>query len=1176
MRLKTTCVLSVGILFCASLGYSQTSGSITGSIQDAQQAAIPNASITVTNNEQKVTQSVQSESTGRFVFPTLPAGTYDLSVQAAGFKKLERRGITLNADQRLTLGDITLEVGAVTESVEISANTVALQTESAERSDSLVSKQIQNIAVNGRNPLDLVKLLPGVVSTANFQVAGSGGLGSISANGTRTSENQTTINGIGNVDTGSNGGQNVTVSMDSIQEFRVLTSAYQAEYGRSAGAQIVEVTKSGTADFHGSAYWYHRHEGLNANNWKNNRDGLARNKFRFNDLGYTIGGPVIIPKLLHKSSNKLFFFWSQEYQKQLAPNSTKNATVPTALERQGDFSQSVDSSGNPFPYIKDATLNLPCSASNTSGCFAADGVLGRIPQSRLYAPGVALLKFFPLPNAASVANKGFNYQSQISDQAPRREDLLRIDYNINSNMRVFGHFIYNQNSLNQNYGQWAIGLVVPVTPISYVSPGNSWALGHTWTISPSMTNEFTFGTSHNSINIFPATNALTRTASGVNLPVLYPSAVQSDLLPTLSFGGTRIGNSPTVTNPYAPFVNYNTTLDWVDNLNKVVGRHSLKAGIYIQRSRKDQTSFSTTNGNYNFGDNSSNPYDTGFGFANAAIGVYNSFTQANAYLNGMYRYTNLEVYVQDTWKITDRITLDYGLRGAWYQPQYDAAMQTSTFDPSAYDPSKAPRLYQPGLSQAGTRIAVDPASGQTLAAAYIGYEIPNSGVFANGMLQQGKGINKYLMENRGPQWGPRFGMAWDVTGHQNLVVRAGGGMYYDRIQGNKIFDMIRNPPVTTAPTLNYGYAQDINPASALLAPPNVYMSDLTGHVPTVYNYTVSIQSKLPGSFVLDTAYVGSQSRHLPDQLNLNAIPYGATFLPQNQDKTLAASSLAGQTALPTNFLRPYKGLGDITLYENTANSNYNALQVTLNRRFAKGLFTGIAYTWSHALTNVTSDTDYKSIDQYDHLRNYSNASFDRRHNLVANFVYDVPRILSSTGFAHSILDGWQLSGIARLVTGDPFTPGFSISGVNNQNLTGSYTEGARLVVLGNPNTGSDNPYTRVNPAVFGEPQPGNIGTTAKIRYLFNPGINNWDLTLQKTFSVKDRMGVQLRVDAFNAFNHTQFSGINSTLNFANLTNPNPTNLAFDSAGNLVNKNGFGTVSGARDPRILQTVIRFTF
>src|SRR5579872_529164 len=307
---KTTSILTLSLVLCG-IGYAQTtSGSIAGTIVDSQHAALTNAGVTAREQEQKFTLTTKTDDAGRFVFTQVPPGTYTISVEAPGFKKFDRAGIVLNANDKLAVGEMVMEVGAITEQIEVSATAVTLQTESAERSEALVSKQMENIAVNSRSYLDLVKLVPGVVSTVNLQTAGPGGLANISANGTRTNSNQLTINGISNVDTGSNGSVNVTLSLDSVSEFKILTGVYQAEYGRSMGAQISVVTKSGSSDLHGSGYWFHRNDSLNANNWLNNRNNLPRNLFRFNDLGATFGGPVYIPKVI-KEKDKLFFFWSE-------------------------------------------------------------------------------------------------------------------------------------------------------------------------------------------------------------------------------------------------------------------------------------------------------------------------------------------------------------------------------------------------------------------------------------------------------------------------------------------------------------------------------------------------------------------------------------------------------------------------------------------------------------------------------------------------------------------------------------------------------------------------------------------------------------------------------------------------------------------------------------------------
>jgi hypothetical protein len=620
----------------------------------------------------------------------------------------------------------------------------------------------------------------------------------------------------------------------------------------------------------------------------------------------------------------------------------------------------------------------------------------------------------------------------------------------------------------------------------------------------------------------------------------------------------------------------------IDNFTKSFSTHTVKAGFYFQYSQKDQTSFANANGDINFGDNTANPFDTGYGYANAALGIFNTYNQASQYATGKYRYQNIEWYVQDNWKPSSRMTLDYGLRFYYIQPQYDKAMQTATFLPELWDPSKAPRLFQPALVN-GVRSGVDPVTGQVVAASFIGRIVPNSGDLLNGIRQAGQGVNKYLMENKGVLYAPRFGFTYDLTGRQSMIVRGGGGVFYDRFQGNETFDMITNPPTTFAPTIQFGRFQELGTASsALLSPFGLNAFLFEGDIPTVYNYNVGIQTKLPASFVLDVSYVGSQSRHLLQRVNLNAIPYGAAFSPANQDPTVS-SSLPGGASLPADFLRPYRGFGNINLHEMTGEANYNALQTTLDRRFHRGLLFSVSYTLSKALgTTGGGDGDFHRIDGRDREANYGPLNVDRRHNFVANFVYEVPSLASrfgNNGVARNVFEGWQISGIYRIQSGAPYTPGFSISGIGNQNLTGSFTEGSRIRLVGEPGSGnSGNPYVQFDTSAFAAPQTGSLGLESGRNFLTGPGVNNLDVSVQKSFQLRGRTRFELRADAFNALNHTQFSGVNATANFANLTATTPSNLPYDANGNFIiaNRNGFGTVSGARDPRIIQLAARIRF
>ena len=474
---KTTMML-VSLLLTGLPGFAQTiSGSIAGRVVDAQGAVVPNASVTVTEPSKNLRVSSKTSAGGDFLVPGLLPGTYSIMVESNGFKKLPRSGITLNANDKLALGDLVLEVGAVTETVEVSAQAAVLQTESVERSATISGTQISNIEVNGRSPLDLAKLVPGVQFTngSNYAVASSNGANDFTVNGARPSQNQLTINGIGNVDTGNNGGLNIAVSLDSIAEFKILTNSYQAEYGRSVGGQISLVTKSGTEHFHGSGYWQHRNDSLNANTFLNNARDLPKNLFRYNDVGYTIGGPVYFPHFERRTKDKLFFFFSQEFQRQLSPNAVKNVLVPTALERKGDFSQSLNNNGQKLTFINDPLTGAPFP-----------GMV--VPQSRFYSSGQALLNLFPLPNTPQVSN--FNYTSQLPGEAPRQETLVRIDYNLTEKFRVFGHYIDNRQPTVAPYGSFVLGLNIPITPIANPVPGNSVAAGATWTISPTTTNEF--------------------------------------------------------------------------------------------------------------------------------------------------------------------------------------------------------------------------------------------------------------------------------------------------------------------------------------------------------------------------------------------------------------------------------------------------------------------------------------------------------------------------------------------------------------------------------------------------------------------------------------------------------------------------------------------------------------
>jgi hypothetical protein len=1169
-----------------STGAQGTLGSVAGTIRDAQGAAVPGATVELTSPRRGVTQVATSNESGDFVFLNLQPDTYRLKVAMESFKTVERENVVVNAADRLSVGIIELALGALTETVTVTSRVTEVQSRSAERSLAIDSTAISNLAVNGRSPLALTRVVPGV---ANAPADGSN-LG-FNVNGSRGGVHNLTVDGVSNMDTGNNG-MSGNINLDAVEEFKILTNAYQAEYGRSSGAQISVVTKSGGRSYTGRAYWYRRHEGMNANSWINNRDrGLALQTDensrvglkainRQSDIGYFVGGPVPLPGSYNKNRNRLFFFFDQEHQQRFQPPADpRRVRVPTELERRGDFSQSVDNTGRPWPYIRDYTTGLPCSSTNTSGCFQDGGVLGRIPQNRLYAPGLAILGIYPLPNDSGA---GYNFSSQVAQERDRREDVLRIDWQASNAWRVYGRYFGNTNNAGEGlgpYGSFVLGADLPLTTVSDIRPVYNYAFSATGVLSSTLFLEITTGTVRNDIFIHDFDSKWNRTNLGLsNLPLLFGSGVKDDYPPAFVFGG-RSGTNPRFGSNNAPFYNFNQNYDFSANLTKVWGRHSTKTGFYAQRSHKDQSGFGPNNGQIQFNDNASNPFDTQFSFANAATGVFDFYEQANIWPVGEYRYWNVEWYMQDNWKAGNRLTLDYGIRFYWVQPQYDQAFLTSNFVPGLYQQNAAVRLFQPGLNAAGQRIAVDPVTGQSLNAAFIGRLVPNSGPIDNG-LRTGKdpAVGKYLIQDRGIHYAPRIGLTYDLTGRQDMILRAGGGIFYDRYEGNIAFDQIVNPPTSITPRITWGRLQDVDPANALLAPFNLNAMNYPGEVPTTYNFNLGVQKKLPWQMIWDVAYVGSVQNHLPRRVNLNAVPYGAAFDPANQDLTLPATTTPGGRSLPADFLRPYGGYGNINYRLFDANANYHALQTQLDRRFSQGLFVNLNYTWSKALDTQSGNGDFSRIDEFDKQSNYGPANHDRRHIFNVNWVYEFPRLDNAGTLMRAVANDWQLSGGYRWESGQPYGIGWSVSGVGNQNVTGSFTEGARVVILNDPGQGySGDPYQQIAVDVFAPPLVGSDGLESGRNYLNRAPINNLDLSLQKSFPIFGRnRAIRFRLDAFNALNHTQFANVNSNIQFRSLTDRTPVNLPYDEQGRLVRTNGFGTVATVRSPRVLQLLVRFDF
>jgi hypothetical protein len=840
-------------------------------------------------------------------------------------------------------------------------------------------------------------------------------------------------------------------------------------------------------------------------------------------------------------------------------------TVPTAAERLGDFSQTHDGSGVPVK-IFDPSTGLQ---------FMGGGIPNVIPKSQQDANGIKILNFYPMPNVTG--HPDYNYTSQISAGYPRRQEVYRGDWNISDKWRFFARVVKDTDLQIMPYGQWNASYNIPFGTLAFGQPGYSTVANVTTVINPTLTNELVFGFSHNFLTEVPTTDVFSSTKLGLNFPLPFPKASPLDLIPNFHF---NVPNSPTNDFAGTPFINYNNTMEWHDNISKVFNSHRLKAGIYWQRSAKDQTATVPANATIDFSRNASNPGDTNWAFSNALIGNFNTLQQANHVLNGQYRYNNVEWYVLDSWKVNPKLTVEFGMRFYIVQPQYDQVLQTSTFNPGLFTASGTAALYQ----KTASGLALNPLTGQTAPAAFISALVPGTGtltngLYTNGIAQAGKSYPQGLIDSRGIQWAPRLGFAYNIL--PKTVIRGGGGVFYDRFEGNPVFNMLGNPPGTSQPTIYYGNIETAAATPGVFFPATLYGFSKAGQVPTTYNYNLSIQQELPFRILLDVAYVGSVSTHQIYTENINALPFGSAWLPQNQDPS-KTPKFDGTTTTSTNLYRPYQGYGDINMYGFGANSNYNAFQASLNRRLSTNFQIGLAYTFSKAMGVANAFGDSLNPLNFK-AANYGPLSFDHTQIAVVNYIYDLPKLAKPGTFLNNVigrgvLNNWVLSGITTFESGYPTTIGYSINNVGSLNLvtTGSSTYGPRVVIQGDPTQGGGSTYQYINSAVFHPAQVGSVGMDSGVRNVREPGWQNWDISVFKEFPFwKEGDKIQLRLEMFNAWNHAEFNGFNNTINFSSISpNATVTNLSKYIGG--PQQFGFGALNSVRDPRIIQLAAKIYF
>jgi hypothetical protein len=1193
-----------------------TTGNVTGRVVDSQGSVIVGAQVTLISEVHgNRSATITANGSGDYVFPNVTADTYTIEVTAPAFKTSLTKGIVVTGGDRVGVPPITLQVGGTTETVSVTAEATLVQTQSGERSYAIESAQIDNLPIGHGNFMNAVAFTPGVNGTTRL--------------GSPQDQNNIMMDGVSAMDTGNNG-QMINLNIESIGEVKVLTQGYQAEFGRSSGLQITAVTKSGTNSLRGSAYGLFTNSDWNSRSWANQKNGTAQAYSYSSIYGYTIGGPVVIPKV-YNGRNKLFFFYAHQFQPSLAylaGTSDIHLRVPTAAERAGDYSQSLDNNGKLIAPIID----------NTNGKPFPNSV---IPSNRLYAPGVAVLSQYPLPTLTQAPGTNFNYsKAPLGYDQLNQQPVIKVDYNLSSKLRLSA--VLSEDRLRPVTQVGSIpGFNDGYTPYPYIIHK---AITADWTVSPTMVAEFTYGSIENQLTGggsggIPVSPAANRKSTLSAFPNLYPDAgvinpsyyayqVMQDqkpalwdgksinLVPQFSWGGL-IGNAPPNI-AYPGWLNINRTRDYSASLTKIKARHTLKTGAYLNHSFKAQNAGFNASfaGNVDFGNNTNNGLDSGFGFSNAALGVFNSYSQASKYIEGSMLYNQLEFYIQDNWKVSNRLTLDYGMRFVHQQPQYDQFNQMSNFFPEKFLAANAQVLYIAGCSNGAvtcsgnTRNAKNPITGAIIpggnaanSQVLIGTPVPGIGSPTNGIIQAGNGIVKtnYIWPKL--VYAPRFGFAYDVNGRSDVVIRGGVGLFYDRPDGNTVFTSPANPPIATTQNLVQGQLQTLGIGNGLSPLPVASLNtfEYNAKIPSTFLWNIGIQKSLPLQMVLDVSYVGNHAyNRLGSQQGgttqqINQVPLGTAFLPQYQDATLGAPSVPGASAYTTNLLRPYQGLGGISQNTPEFYDTYHSIQVSLNRRFRNGFSIGANYTHGISLKGNTGITQRYTYTNGIPTLWSGEAAYEKLlstldptpHFLKVNTTWAIPGISGRGGFLHVITSDWQVSGILTAASGGAYALGYSYqSAGGNVNLTGSPDFGGRVVLGNNLGSGcSSNQFSQFNGAAVTGPTYGSVGMESGINYLrgcptaitdaaFVRKLHFWKFKESKTF--------EFRADIYNALNSEFITGRQGTATFNNPTSMTLQNPQFDASGGILpgkslpQNAGFGAANAANGSRNIQLQVRIGF
>jgi hypothetical protein len=917
--------------------------------------------------------------------------------------------------------------------------------------------------------------------------------------------------------------------VDTVEEVQILTANYSAEYGRSSAGQIRFVTKSGGRDFHFNLVENFRNSALDANTWSRNQSpnrseygGPA--PFRFNQFGYDINGPVFIPKKFNADRGKLFFLWAQEWIRR-REEQNPTALVPSLLMRQGNFSEFLDPA-NIF-YRRVRAITDPDTRAPFPGNI--------IPPSRLSPNGLALLRAYPQPTPGlSIA--GVNFIGSGARSSNTLKNTVKVDYLMNAQHRITFRGTHIPWTFNEPFQDSSLGTFRSL----WSRPNRTAALSVTSTISPTLLNEFTFSANSDGKGDIAYDRTCgapcERSTFGINYPMIFPNGKDfPGKIPTIQIDPFySLNNSSAYPGYWSGFV-----YAWSNNVTKTIANHTIKAGIFIERSGQNDgiqlttaTAPATVNpgGQFRFID-TGHPNTTGVAIGNTALGYFNEYSEPSAKPVTPWVATAVDWFVQDSWKARRNLTLEMGIRHSIWPPWGSRWGTIAMFHPDYYDPSKAAVIDRAG----GFIVSGDPYNGIVLP----GDKPTEEGLRRFPILSQFQsayhGLPAGLSRTHYNILQPRLGAAWAING--KTTFRTGIGSFANRTMINRDTALGGNAPFQLQQTVINGNADAPAGATQRVFPFTMTIQDPVLKVPVAWNWNVTVARQLPGKMAIEVGYVGRNGLHNQRKRNINQLATGALF---------------ANPGVNANALRPFRGMGIIGISENSGRSQYDGLQISVERRFAKGLQFGVAYTYSHARDNSSDLTDTLP-DAYNDKAYNGTADLDRPHVLIVNYIYELPFLKGTSTPWHRILGNWELSGINQFQSGGPF----SIR--NNQDIAGVGPGSGNQFwnQVSDPNAVQRTAFTTTavwfNKDAFARPANGTWGTQPR-NGLRNPGFRAFDVGLRKNFPTFEGQRLQLRFEFFNILNHPNLNGANS----------NPTS------------GQFGLITGKGGNRTIQIAAKYIF